>query len=212
MMNANRADADERNSNAFPADGPWHANHEMRLRSDGNLPGQLRAFDAAGNLAPVRARLFFLQNGKLVGKANADDTGHFQAVGLTQGVYSVVVASPEGFGAFSVKIDRDNESIPPPKVKSIAKVQPLSPLTLDVSLIPPSDFQLTAQIMQEQMPGVNFGPPATPFGGGMGGGAGAGGGGGGGGGGAGMAAALGLGGLGAALLSKQNQSTASSGS
>lgn len=37
------------------ADGTWHANHEMRLRSDGNLPGQLRSFDAAGNLAPVRA-------------------------------------------------------------------------------------------------------------------------------------------------------------
>src|ERR1700722_3555312 len=73
-----------------PVDGPWYANHEMRLRSDGNLPGQLRSFDVAGNLTPVRARLFFIQNGQIIGRASADEHGRFQAVGLDGGPYTVV--------------------------------------------------------------------------------------------------------------------------
>src|SRR5579885_1668710 len=61
----------------LPAEGAWHANHEMRLRSDGNLPGQLRSFDTAGNMVPVRGRLFFVQNNKVVAKALTDEQGNF---------------------------------------------------------------------------------------------------------------------------------------
>src|SRR5262249_32513488 len=107
----------------FPADGPWHANHEMRLRSDGNLPGQLRAFDAAGNLTPVRARLFFIQNDQVVGRAASDEMGRFQIVGIPPGAYSIVIASSEAFGALSLRVleNGNAQQLPPPKVKSITE-------------------------------------------------------------------------------------------
>lgn len=211
----------------LPADGPWYANHEMRLRTDGNLPGQLRAFDSSGNLSPIRARLFFLQNGQIVARAASEDTGHFQVIGLDGGIYSVIVASPEGLGAFAVRVlPRDNSDAPPPRVKSIGGPQAVAyrqpvqtpDLTLDVSVVPPVDFQATSQIIQTQVPGFNAGGGVPAAGGGVGGGgsvAGGGGGGGGvgagaGGGGGGIASALAgvgaIGGVAAAAANNNNQS------
>ena len=209
------ADRDELGTNG-PVDAPtWYANHEMRLRSDGNLPGQLRSFDVAGNLTPVRARLFFIQNGQIIGRATADDNGRFQAVSLDGGPYSVVAASPEGFGAFSLRILKNDGTphVTPPRVKSIGKFKeasevkvianqppPADPMFLDISVIPPSDFPLIAQIIRDQVPGMAVpggAAPLAPAGLG-GGGAGVGGGGGGGLGGA-LGAAAAIGGVGALL-------------
>lgn len=196
-----------------PVDGPWYANHEMRLRSDGNLPGQLRSFDVAGNLTPVRARLFFIQNGQVMGRATADENGRFQAVGLEGGPYSIVAASPSGFGAFSLRVlkGEGNPNVTPPKVKSIGKytevanvkevaAQSVDPILLDVSVVPPSDFPLVSQIIRDQVPGLSLagGGPVGGLPGALGGAAGAVGGGGGGGGfGAGLGAAAAVGGVGA---------------
>ena len=206
-----------------PADGPWYANHEMRLRSDGNLPGQLRAFDVAGNLTPVRARLFFIQNGQIIGRATADENGRFQAVGLEGGAYSVVAAGPDGFGAFSLRVLKNNgvPNVTPPKVKSIGKYkevanvraladEALEPLMLDVSVIPPTDFPLISQIIRDQVPGLSLAGGAAPLGG-LGGtalGTAVGGGGGGGLGGL-LGAGAALGGVGAALGASHGQATAS---
>lgn len=202
----------------LPSDGPWHANHEMRLRTDGNLPGQLRAFDSNGNLAPVRARLFFLQKGQIVTKATADETGYFQVTNLDPGVYSVVAAGPTGFGALSIRILSQPDSGPRPKVKATgtpaANAALLEPpadgsetLTLDISLVAPGDIQQAAQILQQEIsdfgvppvapiaPGA--GTPSFPIGSGIGGG---------GAGGAGGAAgtAAGLGGLTAAVVARKS--------
>jgi hypothetical protein len=202
----------------------WYANHEMRLRSDGNLPGQLRSFDVAGNLTPVRARLFFIQNGQIIGRATADEHGRFQAVGLDGGPYSVVAAGPEGFGAFSLRVLKNDgtPNVTPPKVKSIGKYKEASdvkvvanqpggdPLMLDISVIGPNDFPLIAQIIRDQVPGLSLpgAAPVAPAGLG-GGGAGVGGGGGGGFGGA-LGAAAAIGGVGALLGTSRNSNTASS--
>lgn len=103
-----------------PADGPWFANHEMPVSADGNLPGELRVFDESGNLVPARVRLFFLQQGEIVTQTRPDDQGNFQAVGLIPGVYSVVAAGPEGFGAFSVRVLPATEPVAPPKTNTIS--------------------------------------------------------------------------------------------
>jgi hypothetical protein len=201
----------------------------MRLRSDGNLPGQLRAFDAAGNLTPVRARLFFIQNDQVVGRAASDELGRFQVVGVPPGAYSVVVASSEAFGAFSLRIleNGNAQTLPPPKVKSITEPhvkqvsstqQPVSTaadfLTLDISLIPAANYTAMSQIIREQIPnfplsGAAAAPAATGLGAlGAAGGAGIGGGGGGS-----IGAALGAAGAGgaaAALGASQNNNNATS--
>lgn len=220
---ADRADLDMNR----PTDA-WYANHEMRLRSDGNLPGQLRSFDVAGNLTPVRARLFFIQNGQIIGRATADDHGRFQAVGLDGGPYSVVAAGPEGFGAFSLRVLKNDgtPNVTPPKVKSIGKFKEVSdvkvaasqpgsmdPLSLDISVIPSSDFPLIAQIIRDQAPGISVpggGAPAAPAALG-GGGAGVGGGGGGGFGSA-LGAAAAIGGVGALLGASRNGTTSTTAS
>jgi hypothetical protein len=221
----NVADREDMSMNR-PADGPWYANHEMRLRSDGNLPGQLRSFDVAGNLTPVRARLFFIQNGQIIGRATADETGRFQAVGLDGGPYSVVAASPDGFGAFSLRVLKNDgtPNVTPPKVKSIGKFKEASevkavadqpplndPLLLDISLIPPKDFPLIAQIIRDQVPGIAVPGGALPAAlGGLGSGAAGIGGGGGGGFGSALGAAAAIGGVGGLLGASKSSSTASS--
>ncbi|HEX4128638.1 MAG TPA: hypothetical protein VHZ24_01260 [Pirellulales bacterium] len=123
-------------SDFFPAEGlPWHANHAMRLRSDGNLPGQLRAFDASGGMVPVRGRLYFVQNGEIVGKGVAEENGYFQAVGLHEGVYSVIASGRDGFGAFSVRVVPEKPAAAlPPKVKSISQPLAAAALPLDSKL------------------------------------------------------------------------------
>jgi hypothetical protein len=204
----------------LPTDGPWYANHEMRLRTDGNLPGQLRAFDSAGNLSPVRARLFFLHNGKLVARAASEETGNFQVIGLDEGIYSVVVAGPEGLGAFAIRVLPKTENTPPPRVKSIAAEnadgtvanpeadEPNQGLIMDVSLVPPPDFTLASQIINEQIPGFAGAPglagAGLPAGGALSSAAGAGVGGGGGGLGGALVAAGAAGGIGAAIAASNS--------
>lgn len=225
----NKQTADDLKADDFsgrrPADGPWYANHEMRLRSDGNLPGQLRAFDVGGNLTPVRARLFFIQNGQIIGRATADERGQFQAVGLEGGAYSVVAAGPTGFGAFSLRIIKNNgvPNVTPPKVKSIGKFKEVSdiklvaeqpgsidPLALEISVVSPTDFPLVAQIIRDQVPGLALPGAAAPGGAlGAAGAAAAVGGGGGGGLGGILGAGAALGGIGGLLGASHNNATAS---
>ena len=144
----------------LPDEGPWHANHEMRLRADGNIPGQLRSYDAAGNLTPVRARLFFVQKGQVVGRAQSDDKGQFQAIGLKDGIYSVIVASPEGFGAMSIRILPfvGEERPAAPKVKSIGgsgieqvAYQPMV-FTFTLTVVPPGNMLTTFTLAAQNIP------------------------------------------------------------
>ncbi|HEX3869552.1 MAG TPA: hypothetical protein VHV77_03855, partial [Pirellulales bacterium] len=101
-------------------DGLWLTNHSVRMRRDGNVPGQLRTVDASGELVPVHARLSFLHDGEIVGKALAEKDGFFQAVGLHQGIYDVVAVGRDTFGAFSLKVSPMAEPPAPSKAKSIS--------------------------------------------------------------------------------------------
>lgn len=192
----------------LPADGPWFANHELPVHSDGNLPGQLRVFDSQGNLVPARVQLYFLQSGRVVNRTMPNEAGEFQLVGAQPGVYSVVAVGPQGFGAFSVRVRPPVEAATPPKANTIGTVRPAvfraqGALTMNVSLIQPIDTPVAYQLMQQNVPGLPQGPPAGavppgPLSGPLGAG------GGGGGGGGGLGALLGAGGLAAGLAGLGN--------
>lgn len=203
----------------LPVDGPWYANHELPVRSDGNLPGQLRVFDSAGNLVPAHIRLYFVQNGRVVTQTMPDRDGNFQIVGLRPGVYSVVAVGDGGFGAFAVRIVDAVETEVQPKsntisTRNVAALRAVESLVLDVSVIQPQDIPTTTRLMvnesrlvQDTLSGDGFGAGATGGGGGgAGGGAGGGVGGGAGGGAGGLGGLAGLAGgaAGLAALSDNN--------
>ena len=152
--------------------------HAVHLRVDGNLAGRVRAMDASGKLVPLRATISFVQDGRAVATVRSDESGHFQAVGLRPGTYSVVAICRSGpgdgrqyVGAFSVRVLAFEETAPKDK------------LLLDITLMPADDLL--------KLLGLEAPPPAPtpeapmPYGGG-----------GGGGGGGGLGALLGLAGLG----------------
>src|SRR3569833_3776018 len=102
-------------------EGVWLANHSVRLRRDGNLPGQLRTYESSGELIPARAKLSFLDRNEIASKASPQEYGYFQAGGLHEGPYGVVAVGRDGFGAFSIMVASASPVIlPPSKVKTIA--------------------------------------------------------------------------------------------
>lgn len=157
----------------LPADGPWYANHELPVRADGNLPGELRVFDESGNLVPARVRLFFLQDGETIVQTRPDEQGNFQVVGLTPGVYSVVAAGPEGFGAFSVRVLPATEPEGPPKTNTISdeKLREVSltraraayAASLQASLVSAADARQAILIGAQEL-GVTLGGTGTGLG------------------------------------------------
>ncbi|GAG01298.1 unnamed protein product, partial [marine sediment metagenome] len=78
--------------------------HSVYLRVDGILFGRVSVIDATGAFRPVKARISFVQAGEEVAAAQSDEWGHFRAVGLQPGVYSVIATGSDAFGAFSVRI------------------------------------------------------------------------------------------------------------
>ena len=100
-----------------------------RLGMDGMLHGQLRGFDASGNLVPATLTpMFFLRGGRVVAQSRSDETGRYQVAGLTPGYYSFVVAGQNRFGATAVTIlpAVPAEEMPVPKTKSIGNIRPVS--------------------------------------------------------------------------------------
>src|SRR5690606_34517628 len=69
----------------LPVDGPWYANHELPMQSDGNLPGRVQVFNSTGSLVPAQVRVFVLKDGRVVHTTDSDAEGSFQLVGLPAG-------------------------------------------------------------------------------------------------------------------------------
>jgi len=100
----------------------------VHIAVDGNLPGrvvraetlvtktlagQTKATLASNKAArpltpgknvPVRAKIWFFQNGQVVNEIKSDPSGRFQVVGLTPGKYSVVAMGEGAAGAVSVEL------------------------------------------------------------------------------------------------------------
>ncbi len=137
--------------------GVWMANHSVRMRRDGNVPGQLRSIGANNELVPVHARISFLQDNELIGKSVTEQNGFFQAVGLQEGVYDVVAVGRDGFGAFALKVSAMGDPVAAPNTKTIAfrdgrdrgmsEEERWEHLVLSTTLIPPVDLYKTGQVV-----------------------------------------------------------------
>jgi hypothetical protein len=171
--NAGKADTKTNVAPANPEVGGveesvWLANHSIRLRRDGNLPGQLRTYEPSGELIPVRAKVSFLHRNEIASKASTREYGYFQAVGLHEGPYGVVAVGRDGFGALSIKISTASPAIAPPsRVKTIAVSDreglpggglPLTEeerwehLILSATVIPEVDLVKVGQIIAYRIP------------------------------------------------------------
>lgn len=181
------------------ADLPRYANHELEINENGAFPGELKVFNESGQLVPARVKLFFVRNGQIVTQTLPNEDGTFQMVGLQPGIYTIVAAGQEGFGASSVRI-LPPAAKPAPKTNTISA--PIREIALSrkfvsvmsISLVQPADVQTVSNIMQQEgLGGGGTGGAGTAGGGGGGGGGGGAGGGigGGGGGGGGLAGLLG---------------------
>lgn len=100
----------------------------VHLAVDGNLPGRVvraetlvaktqsgeakvtLASNKTGKLPtpgknlPVRAKVWFFQDGQVVNEVKSDESGRFQVVGLKPGKYSVVAAGQGAAGAANVEL------------------------------------------------------------------------------------------------------------
>jgi hypothetical protein len=70
----------------------------VNLRVDGNIAGRTRIIDASGNLVPIRAKVTFMQYGRVVTEVRSDEMGHFQVVDMQPGVYAVVAIAGASAG------------------------------------------------------------------------------------------------------------------
>lgn len=147
--------------------------HEYALQADGNLLGKVHTIDSVGSVTPARVRLTFVHNGQVVGRAQSDEQGTFQASGLSPGYYSVVAAGQSGFSAVAVRILPPPERPEPPKANTIGRsktvafengAQPAAgvvSIPLNVSAIQPIDVRAAFYLAQRYVPGMNAAP--TPY-------------------------------------------------
>lgn len=190
----------------------FSASSQVQLRSNGSLAGRVSrpsgfsGYDLTGNVVHI------IRNGIVVGHEATNSKGEFQVPSLNAGVYDFVVAGKDGIAAGSfVAVEGAGVAMRGSDGKSLVSVQAPTSDSLNVELIPSSDFyaggvEEVPPIIEEPgffpIPGGGFaGPGGFPGGGGFGGGGGGFGGGGGGGlgGAGGIGALLGIGGLAAGV-------------
>jgi len=81
-------------------------NSDFEIQADGSVQGQIvRAAADAEDAQPI-AGLFvaFVRDGQVASEARSDANGEFTASGLDAGIYSLAVAGPGGFAAFSTEV------------------------------------------------------------------------------------------------------------
>lgn len=119
----------------MPAFEDAQAYHAVHLSVDGNLAGRVSFFDTAGIRRPAQARISIIQNRQIISTVRSDEFGRFQVVGLRPGVYSVVVAGPDGYGIYSLRVLPFDESAP--KDTNL----------FDATLMPSSDLDLLRNLL-----------------------------------------------------------------
>jgi hypothetical protein len=68
----------------------WATFQKVYLREDGNLVGRLTTLNASDVRVPVRGYVLFIRKRRVVARAESDEWGRFQVVGLPPAVYSVI--------------------------------------------------------------------------------------------------------------------------
>jgi hypothetical protein len=196
--------------------------HMVQLQKDGRLRGVINLLDErTGRVREVLdLTIYFIQEGKIVGKAEVENNGEFLVAGLVPGAHSVVGVGKDGTFALGIEIigaEQEVASFGSSRYRTVAVMA-----SLEMSLAPANagNFNSTnagaltggsvapgATPPGATPPGAN--PPGTP--GSAAGGAGGGAGGGGGGGGLGALLVGGAIGAGIGYLAGQNDGPASPG-
>ncbi len=116
--------------------------HQVRLTSDGMLPGKVIVFDPSSGASRsiTNVTVTFLKVGTVFEIAKPSEQGVFQASGLVPGVYGIVVNGEAGLALFTVHIF--------PALKRGEKGEDLSPLKLEIAAIPHSDVKFAKNIFQ----------------------------------------------------------------
>ncbi len=191
------------------------ARHRVQLQKDGRLRGSISLMDdRTGRFREVLdLTVYFVQEGKIVGKSEVENNGEFLIAGLEPGFHSVVGVGKDGTFALGVEIVGAEQEVAQAGSLQYRTVAVMASLEMNVAPANAGNFNSTnsADLTGGSVtPGATppGAPPGTPGAGGAGGGgAGAGGGGGGGGG---LGALLGGAiGAGAGYLAGQNDSAAS---
>ena len=196
------------------------ARHRVQLQKDGRLRGSISLMDdRTGRFREVLdLTIYFVREGKIVGKSEVENNGEFLIAGLAPGFHSIVGVGKDGTFALGVEIVGAEQEVAQAGSSQYRTVAVMASLEMNVAPANAGNFNSTnsADLTGGSVtPGATppGAPPGTPGAGGAGGGgAGGGGAGGGGGGGGGLGALLGGAiGAGAGYLAGQNDSAASPG-
>ena len=192
--------------------------HRVQLQKDGRLRGAINLLDdRTGRVREILdLTIYFVQEGKIVGKAEVENNGEFLVAGLVPGAHSVVGVGKDGTFALGIEIIGSEQDVADAGSSHYRTVAVMASLEMSIAPANAGNFNSTnagALTGGGVSPGAAppGAPPGTP-GTGAGGAAGGAGGGAGGGGGGGLGALLGGAiGAGAGYLAGQNSSPASPG-
>ena len=187
------------------------AGHRVQLQKDGRLRGSINLMDdRTGRIREVLdLMIYFVREGKVVGKSDVENNGEFVVAGLTPGIHSVVGVGKDGTFALGIEVVGADQEVADVLSSRYRTVAVMASLEFNVAPANAGNFNSTNSsgltgggvVPGTAPPGA---PPGTPGGGG------AGGGGAGGGGAGGLGALLGGAiGAGAGYLAGQNDSPAS---
>jgi hypothetical protein len=131
----------------------------VRQQNDGNVVGRVELTDVTRTAAqPIRAEVYFLQDGKLLGRYLSNEWGHFQVPGLEPGEYSVIAKADDvRIGFYTVEVF---PYIKEP-VELPAEILPISPVSFqDVEVVPVPDV-LVLQIVDSTLEPVDQPVPTS---------------------------------------------------
>lgn len=193
--------------------------HRVQLQKDGRLRGVINLLDdRTGRIREVLdLTIYFVREGKIVGKSEVENDGEFLIAGLTPGAHSVVGVGKDGTFALGIEIVGSEEEVAMSGLSRYRTVAVMASLEMNVAPANAGNFNSTnSDALTDGSVAPGSVPPGTPpagagGAGGAGGGSGSGAGGGAGGGGAGGLGALlgGAIGAGAGYLAGQNDDPAS---
>lgn len=154
----------------------------LEIQADGSVRGVIAtaAPVALAQRSLPGMSLYLIRHGQVVAHDVTEENGQFDLTGLQEGIYSLVMAGPHGFGGMSVQVVRADEPAPTPAAAAadlprFVFVAALSSPKATITPCPWSDFSSNEPIMNEVV--NEEGTPAGAFapGGGFGSGAGGGG-------------------------------------
>lgn len=108
----------------------------VRLADNGTLNGRVTLLSDSGVTAAKKIWVYLVRNGKVVQTARPTEAGRFSVAGVPTGNYSVVVAGPEGFATYSVRVEAATE------------VATTDSLEIDTIAVGASDFGTVSNLLK----------------------------------------------------------------